>query len=161
MQNPPIRISSPLLDSRGPLLYIRDMYHAGGRRAVPLREAPQRGIRRTKGAVRCAGDLQCHQTTSGEAHELRPNRCLRHFRRLPNAFTPDTSAPRTTSWSTSSSSATSSWPASASVPRIKGWSSSNPKPGHTAGRSGRGGARRGLREEQGWVGRDAVGSIWQ
>ena len=36
---------------------------------------------------------------------------------------------------------------------------SNPKPGHTTGRSGRGGARRGGEGRRGWVGRDAVGSI--
>ena len=35
----------------------------------------------------------------------------------------------------------------------------NPKPGHTSGRSGRGGARPGSGAERGWVGRDAVGSI--
>ena len=38
---------------------------------------------------------------------------------------------------------------------------SNPKPGHTTGRWGRGGARRGGGAGQGWVGRDAVGSIRQ
>ena len=36
---------------------------------------------------------------------------------------------------------------------------SNPKPGHTTGWSGRGGARRGGGAERSWVGRDAVGSI--
>ena len=36
---------------------------------------------------------------------------------------------------------------------------SNPKPGHTTGRSGRGGAWRGGEGGRGWVGRDAVGSI--
>ena len=36
---------------------------------------------------------------------------------------------------------------------------SNPKPGHTTGRPGRGGARRGSRAERGRVERDAVGSI--
>ena len=36
---------------------------------------------------------------------------------------------------------------------------SNQKPGHTTGRSGRGGARRGGEGERGRVGRDAVGSI--
>ena len=36
---------------------------------------------------------------------------------------------------------------------------SNPKPGHTTGRSGRGGARRGGGAGRSWVGRDAVGSI--
>ena len=38
---------------------------------------------------------------------------------------------------------------------------SNPKPGHTTGRSGRGGARRGGEGERGWVGREGVGSIWK
>ena len=37
---------------------------------------------------------------------------------------------------------------------------SNPKPGHTTGLSGRGGARRGGGAGWGWVGRDAVGSTW-
>ena len=36
---------------------------------------------------------------------------------------------------------------------------SNPKPGHTTGWSGRGGAQRGGGAERSWVGRDAVGSI--
>ena len=36
---------------------------------------------------------------------------------------------------------------------------SNPKPGHTTGRSARGGARRGGEAGWGWVERDAVGSI--
>ena len=35
----------------------------------------------------------------------------------------------------------------------------SPKPGHTTGRSGRGGARRGGGVGRGWVGRDVVGSI--
>ena len=37
----------------------------------------------------------------------------------------------------------------------------SPKPGHTTGRSGRGGARRGSRAARGWIGRHAVGSIRQ
>ena len=38
---------------------------------------------------------------------------------------------------------------------------SNPKPGHTTGRSDRGGAPRGNGEARGWIGRDAVRSIGQ
>ena len=38
---------------------------------------------------------------------------------------------------------------------------SNPKPGHTTGRSDRGGARRGNGAARGWIGRDAVRSIRQ
>ena len=43
--------------------------------------------------------------------------------------------------------------------RIQNPDLSNPKPGHTTGRSGRVGARRGGEGGRGWVGRDAVGSI--
>ena len=38
---------------------------------------------------------------------------------------------------------------------------SNPKPGHTTGGSGRGGARRSNGAARGWIGRDAVRSIRQ
>ena len=37
---------------------------------------------------------------------------------------------------------------------------SNPKPGHTTGRSNRSGARRGGEVGRGWLGQDAVESIW-
>ena len=39
--------------------------------------------------------------------------------------------------------------------------SSNPKPGHTTGGSGQGGARRGNRAARSWIGQDAVRSIRQ